>query len=264
MICYRGRGAVYGELWYDEDAELPRAAVDIILYRQRKAPVPGAHSTPLLSLVIDLTVPAPAIVEQFGKDCRYKIRRADTKDGLRMEFISQPGPRLDEFCDFYDAFAGQKSVGPANRQWLEAACSAGRLLLTSVLRGSEVIVWHAYLVTGTSAWLQYSGSCYRDKANEYRALVGRANRWLHWQEMLRFKEIGMTRYDWGGLFENESSPEHAGINRFKKEFGGRPVRSYDCVLPVTLRGRLWLPLRGAWRSRTSLRNLFTRTLSQEH
>jgi hypothetical protein len=262
MICYKGRGAVYGELWYDEDEQPAGAAVDIVLYRQRRTPVPGARSTPLLSLVIDLTSPASALVEQFGKNCRYKIRRADTKDGLRMELISKPEKRLDEFCDFYDAFAGQKSVEPANRQWLEAACGSGRLLLTSVFRGTEALAWHAYLITGTSAWLQYTGSCYRDRTNEYRAAVGRANRWLHWQEMLRFKEIGMTRYDWGGLFEDESTPERSGINRFKKEFGGRPVRTYDCVLPVTLKGRLWLPLRDAWRSRTSLRNLFTQTVTR--
>jgi len=77
-----------------------------------------------------------------------------------------------------------------------------------------------------------------------------------------FKERGITRYDWGGLFEDESTPERSGINRFKKEFGGRPVRTYDCVVPVTLKGRLWLPLRGAWRSRTTLRDFVAQRLSR--
>jgi lipid II:glycine glycyltransferase (peptidoglycan interpeptide bridge formation enzyme) len=64
--------------------------------------------------------------------------------------------------------------------------------------------------------------------------------------MLRFRELGLARYDWGGLFEDESSPERAGINRFKQDFGGRREHSYNCALPVTLRGRLFLPLRAAW------------------
>ena len=248
MIQLRGRGVVYGELWYDE--ELPRnPGVDIVLYRQREAPITKARATPFLSMVTDLAVDEDAIVERFGKDCRYKIRRAETKDGLDMELITDPEARLEEFRAFFDAFAKQKSYWPCDQKWLRAACDAGQLVLTSASRKGEALVWHAYLVSGKAAWLQYTGSCFRDKDNEQRALIGRANRWLHWKEMLRFKEMGIERYDWGGLFEDESVPGNAGINRFKRDFGGRQVRTYDCTLPLTLRGRIWLPLSDAWRRR---------------
>lgn len=255
MICYKGRGALYGELWYDEEVPAD-AGVDIVVYRQRKNPIAGARATALLSLVIDLSPPEGAILDQFGKDCRYKIRRAETKDSLRMELVTEPAAGLDEFCDFYDAFARQKAVGSSNRRWLEAACNAGRLLLTSASRDDETLVWHAYLITGNTAWLQYTGSCFRGRDNDYRAVVGRANRWLHWKEMLRLKELGIMRYDWGGLFEDESTPERAGINRFKKEFGGHPVRTYDCIVPATMKGHMWLTLRNAWRNRNPVRSLY--------
>jgi|SRR5579864_1807553 len=246
MIHLKGRGVVYGEIWYDE--EVPRdPGVDIVLYRQREAPVTEGRTTPFLSMVTDLSGTEDAITERFGKDCRYKIRRAETKDGLQMEFITEPESRLDEFRAFFDAFARQKSFWPADPHWLLAACKAGQLVLASASRNGEALVWHAYLTYGQAAWLQYTGSCFRNKENDFRALVGRANRWLHWKEMLRFKEMGIKRYDWGGLFEDESVPENAGINRFKKDFGGQQVRTYDCTVPVTLRGRLWLPLRDAWR-----------------
>jgi hypothetical protein len=250
VIRVRGRTAVYGEVWYEE--ELPRdPGVDIVLYRQRETPIADARTTPFLTMVTDLSAEADAIAENFGKDCRYKIRRAETKDGLRMEFISDPETRLDEFGAFFDAFARQKSFWPCDRQWLLAACKARQLVLTSVSQNGEALVWHAYLVSGKAAWLQYTGSCFRNKENDYRALVGRANRWLHWREMLQFKETGIRRYDWGGLFEDESIPENAGINKFKKDFGGQQVRTYDCTVPVTLKGRIWLPLRDAWRRRKS-------------
>jgi len=248
MIRLRGRGAVYGELWYDE--ELPSdPGVDIVRYRQREAPVAGARTTPFLTMVSDLSAEPGAITERFGKDCRYKIRRSETRDGLDMEFITDPGTRLDEFSGFFDAFARQKSFWPCDQQWLLAACEARQLALTCASRDGGALVWHACLVSGKTAWLQYTGSCFRDKGNDYRALVGRANRWLHWREMLRFKEMGMERYDWGGLFEDESRPGNAGINSFKRDFGGREVRTYDSTLPVTLRGRVWLSLRDAWRRR---------------
>jgi hypothetical protein len=252
MIRIKGRGVVYGEIWYDE--ELPRhPGVDIVLYRQREVPIPNARTTPFLTMVTDLSVTEGAITEKFGKDCRYKIRRAETRDELRMEFITDPEDMVDEFRAFFNAFAKEKSFWPCDHQWLLAACKARQLVLTSVSRNGETLVWHAYLTSGKTAWLQYTGSCFRNKENDYRALVGRANRWLHWKGMLRFKETGVERYDWGGLFEDESVPENAGINRFKKDFGGQQVRTYDCTLPVTLKGRIWLPLREAWRRRNSVR-----------
>ena len=257
VIRYKGRAAVYGEVWYDEEPP-PDSGVDIIVYRQQTTPIPGARATAFLSLVVDLAGPEDGIMNQFGKDCRYKIRRAASKDGLHMEFISDARNRLHEFRAFYDAFARQKSLQPSDWQWLNAACDARQLVLTSASRSGETLVWHAFVMSGKAAWLQYTGSCFRDRDNDYRAVVGRANRWLHWSEMLRFKQLGITRYDWGGLFEDESAPERAGINRFKKEFGGRPVRTYDCTVPVTPRGRIWLPLRDIWRLRKSVREIAQR------
>ena len=261
MIRYKGRAAVYGEVWYEEELP-PDSGVDIVVYRQKAAPMSGTRATPFLSLVIDLSADEATIMEEFGKDCRYKIRRAESKDGLHMEFSSDPESRLQEFRAFYDAFARQKALQPCDWRWLIAARDARQLVLTAASRNGEALVWHAFLVSGKAAWLQYTGSCFRDRDNGYRAMVGRANRWLHWKEMQRFKELGITRYDWGGLFEDESVPERAGINRFKKEFGGQPVRTYDCTGPLTPRGRIWLPLRDIWRRRNAVRDIAQRNFPE--
>jgi GNAT acetyltransferase-like protein len=248
MIRIAGRGAVYGEVWYEEQP--PRdCGVDVVIYRQREAPLEGARTVPFRSIITDLSPKEDAITGQFGKDCRYKIRRAEARDGLAMEWLAEPQARLDEFSAFYDSFARERSIWLSDRRWLAAACAAGQLVLTSASRDGETLAWHAYLVCGKSAWLQYTASSFRNGNGDHRALVGRTNRWLHWKEMLQFKELGVERYDWGGLFEDESAPENAGINNFKRDFGGREVRTYDCTAPVTLRGRVWLGLRDAWRRR---------------
>jgi len=246
MICIDRRSAVYGEVWYDEEPRCD-SRVDIVIYRHREVPFADARSTPFLSLVTDISIDEDALTNNFCKNCRYEIRRAETKDGLRMEIITEPEIRVDEFRAFYDAFARQKSLSLSDHQWLVAACKARQLVLTRASRNDEALVWHAYVMSGKTARLQYSGSCFRNRESDYRALVGRANRWLHCRDMLRLKEMGMERYDWGGLFEDESVPERAGINKFKKGFGGQQERTYDCTVPVTRRGRLWLPLRDAWR-----------------
>ena len=246
MIRIRGHAAIYGEVWYDEEPPYT-SGVDIVLYRHRPVPLAGAGSVPFLSLVTDLAPVAEDIAQGFDKDCRYEIRRAETKDGLRTEYIADPRPRLEDFIQFYDDFARQKSLPPCYREWLGAACEAGQLILTAAVSDDAILVWHAYIRCGRTAGLEYSGSLFRKRESDYRALVGRANRWLHWQDMLRLKQAGLTRYDWGGLFEDESMPQRAGINGFKRGFGGRPERSYDCTVPVTMRGRLYLPVRDAWR-----------------
>src|SRR5687768_6585584 len=147
MIRITGRGAVYGEVWYDEDP--PRdCAVDIVLYRQRDAPIAGTRHTPFLSLVSELSGGGAAVTDKFAKDCRYEIRRAEAKDGLRMDFIADPESRLDEFRKLYDAFARQKSLGPSDPKWLLAACKARQLALTSASRNGEALVWHAYVLCG--------------------------------------------------------------------------------------------------------------------
>src|SRR5215471_13137075 len=152
MIRIAGRGAVYGEVWYEE--EPPRdSGVDIVVYRQKEAPVPDSRSTPFLTMVTDLSVSEDAIAARFGKDCRYKIRRADARDGLSMECFWEPEEKIPEFCAFYDAFAVEKSIWLSDRRWLSAACNAGQLVLTSVWRDGEALAWHAYLVCEKATWL---------------------------------------------------------------------------------------------------------------
>jgi len=248
VILLQGRAALYGEVWFGEDPP-PDSDVDIVQYRFRAEPVADARVTPLLSMVSDLTAGEQAIAVRFGNDCRYKIRRADTKDALRLEFSAEPESRLEEFAEFFDAFALQKGHSSCDRHWLRAACAAGQLVLSAARRGDEALVWHAHVLQGSTAGLQYTASHFRGQESDIRALVGRANRWLHWQDMRKFKSMGYERYDWGGLFEDESTPERAGINRFKRDFGGEQIRVYECTLPVSLRGRMVLPLRDAWRRR---------------
>src|SRR5882672_8840530 len=136
MICVGGRGALYGEVWYDEVA--PRdARVDIMVFRQRQSPEPAGSSALRSSLVTDLSIPAEQLMHRFGSDCRYKIRRADARDRLQMEFIAEPGQRLEDFRRFFDAFAAQRTLAPCDQRWLTAACKARQLVLAVASRDGE-------------------------------------------------------------------------------------------------------------------------------
>lgn len=246
MIRVKGKALTYGEIWFDEEPPA-HPGVDILEWRQQPAAAPGIPCKPVLSIVSDLSVAEQELTEPFINTCRYQIRRADTKDALRAEFIADPAGRLDEFHAYFNAFAKQRSIDPAGREWLESACRAGQLVLTSASCQNATLVWHAYLVCGEISWLMHSASSFREGNTEFRSFVGRANRWLHWRDMIAFKRSGKTCYDWGGMFMDESAPDRAGINNFKRSFGGSLVHRFDYVEPVTIRGRIYLPLRDACR-----------------
>jgi hypothetical protein len=246
MIRIQGRTVRYGELWLDEPLP-PDPGVDVLVYRYCSAPIADVHSSPLHSLHTDLAPPAEAIFARFEASCRRQVRRADREDALGYVPSPEPATDLEEFADFYDVFARQKGLWPADRHWLARAAEAGQLGLSRVVHDDETLVWHAHLLAGSSAQLAHSASWYRDADGDHRSRVARANRWLHWQDMLAFKATGTLHYDWGGMFPDESTAERAGINRFKRTFGGTPALAYECSVPVTLRGRVWLTVRTALR-----------------
>lgn len=239
MVKIQGRFASYGKVWFDQDIPAD-PGVDLLFLHQRSRPVAGHSNSVFLTLVSDLTLDEQDLFSAFSRTTRYEIRRAEAKDGFRHAHIREPLLYLDGFCDFYDLFAEQKSLPGAYRRELLALGSQGRLLLSSALREGEALVWHAYVTVGKTVSLLHTASHYRHKSNQQRALISRANRYLHWRDFLAFKRLGFQRLDWGGMFEDESDPACASINNFKREFGGEPIRTYGCTIPVTARGRMFL------------------------
>ena len=76
-----------------------------------------------------------------------------------------------------------------------------------------------------------------------RNLIGRANRYLIWNDLLRYKDQGLKWFDFGGWYEGTTDPALLRINEFKKGFGGQVMREYVCEQIVTLRG--WVALNAA-------------------
>jgi hypothetical protein len=76
-----------------------------------------------------------------------------------------------------------------------------------------------------------------------RSAIGRANRLLHWHDMLFFKNQEVSTYDFGGWYEKKEDPARLNINKFKESFGGEIVKTYICEQPLTLKGKLFLTMR---------------------
>jgi hypothetical protein len=180
----------------------------------------------------------------MNKETRYEIRRAE-KETISAEFTAAPdGEWMESFIDFYDRFADGKHIPRVNRPRLEALNRRGFLNLSRARREDEtMLVYHAYIRMGNRARLFHSGSLFRAMDKPMAALVGRANRLLHWADVERCREDGLEIYDLGGWYAGGTDPEMLAINRFKENFGGRVVRQYDANRLVTWKAA------AAWRVR---------------
>lgn len=120
MMLVERHAAIHGEVRYDEK---PRRdlAVDIVVHHQRPTPIASARHVPFLSLISDLSIGEHAIAEQFSMEFRRKIRRAQGKDALRFEVIT----------DY-----GQRSPVPSPARCLATARATGRLQAPSCRLGS--------------------------------------------------------------------------------------------------------------------------------
>lgn len=240
MLLWKSHGLAIVDLWFDE--ELPAGfSPDIIRYHQALTPrVEGASD--FFTLVTDLSQDPDALMARLQKESRYEVRRAQEKDALVMKVWDGDKGFLDAFVDFYQGFAAQKGLMKLDVHHLDLMRSAGRL---DISRAESVdggpLVYHAYYKHADRVRLLHSASRFRSSGDSgFRALAGRANRWLHWQDFLRFKAEGRLWYDWGGWYEGREDPDRLRINQFKESFGGEVLRTYDGEALLSRKARLFV------------------------
>jgi hypothetical protein len=242
MITYKSRFLTRAEVWFDDEPPDTAGPIDWILYHFCPRAIPGAQSRSFYTLLIDLTQSEEQLRAQLSDDTAYKIRRARDRDKIVCERCD-PGDRtqLDRFEQVYAAFAAMKKLPVLNRARLESLAAAGVLDLSAAKDPQgNVLVYHANYCDGRRATQLELPSLYRAlPQSAARNFSGRANRYLTWSNILRFKAQGLKAFDFGG-WHLGAEPELLSINDFKRGFGGQVVREYQCEQILTLRGRVVL------------------------
>jgi hypothetical protein len=233
-----------GEVWFNEKPK-HIVGVDVLYYRQWTQPVAGAQVDEFHTMLIDLTKPQDQLWQKIGKNDRYKIRRAEDKDQVVYEYWEQPSADIiHQFADFYDRFAVQKGFVKMNRAQLINRANNGALDISHVKAKDGVsLVWHGHYRNQSRARLLYSASLKDNADTNYQSMLGRANRYHHWQDILRFKQANLAFYDFGGWYTGHTDQEKLGINHFKEKFGGDIVQYFNCTHSLTLKGKVYMWLR---------------------
>lgn len=226
-------GVDFREVWYAEE----KCGLDgIILYRGAKKPI-GKVLREVRTLITDLTLSEEEIVSRCQKDCRYQIRRA-ARENITAEF--KTGSEITQediagFCEFFIDFWKSKGITDEKyekyKEEIETYASEGVFAITCAKQNDQVLVYHTYIVGDTFVRSYQSASQFRSE-NVSARIVGIANRYLHKADMMYFKEMGKTTYDWGGAGLRE---EVKNITEFKESFGGDELYYYDCEDAVGLR-----------------------------
>lgn len=244
MVKYRKHGLQMAELWLDAPLVRP-ARCDVLVLQQYSRLPAGALGKPFSTLTINLLLPEAQLLEGLNRDTKYKVRRAAGKD--LVECIHEAGAGDDvcrAFHAFYEAFAVAKGLDRLPMEQLLARARGGTLRFSRAVHAGATVVWHVHVMGPHSASLLHSASLFRQlDDNEARAVIGRANRLLHWRDMLAFKAEGKRLYDFGGWYAGHEDAELLRINQFKEGFGGQRTDQVNAGLALSWRGWVYLQLR---------------------
>jgi len=208
-------------------------AVKVVRYFRcaSQAEFAGFHRTPRHTKLIDLQQTEDQLLAGFRGNTRYEINRAG-REGISATV----GTDMDQFRSFYDQFCKIKNRPPSTLRGMTGYWP--HLVVTIAGHRGEPLVMHSYLAdpqTGRACFL-HSASHYRAAEDAaVRNLAGRANRYLHFQDMLLLKRRGFAIYDLGGYAVQSTDPELLKINQFKDSFGGDLIAESDYEsLPIYL------------------------------
>ncbi len=240
------------EIWFDDDINFDIPNADIIVSYSRSRPFNPKRWLYSYTILINLAISSKILLENMDTMTVRQIRRAETNDGTECVYYRNPTPQnIKEFVTFYNDFATAFGLSTATFQRLALFDRYGLLGLSEAKSKGKSLVWHAYLTHRqhgrAMALLSASGRRWNQNKTTCN-LISRANRLLHFQDMVSLKEQGYRFYDFGGWYSGTEDRKLLQINSFKERFGGSIVYGYDSEEPLNLRGRLYLaycPLR--WR-----------------
>jgi lipid II:glycine glycyltransferase (peptidoglycan interpeptide bridge formation enzyme) len=176
----------------------------------------------LYTKIIPLKNSSEELISQFRKNTRYEIRRA-AKDGV----VFTTEPDLMSFVQFYNAFMRSKNCDALDElNYQNISSMKDDIILTRAELNGEVLVMHSYIYDKDAGRVRllHTASLFRLEDKNKRNLVGRANRYLHYMDMMYFADEGFNIYDMGGYAFNTSDPELRRINDFKDCFGGELLK----------------------------------------
>lgn len=199
---------------------------------------------PQETLISDLSLAEENLWGLTTKTVRNEINRSKReKVGIKTYKGKEISDTiLDEFNGMYHAMYEEKGMPghylPINELKVYAANDA--LVITTAIIGDKTVVYHSYITAKNHSRFLHSCSEFRVADNAMKNAIGRANKYLHWNDWLYLKQMGVKEYDWGGIASYESPN---GIDKFKMSFGGEYRKYYNLFCNCSFMARAYAKIR---------------------
>lgn len=248
MIYYRIKyNCKIAEIWYNFD-EKPDINTDILRYKFvsdfKKKPYSLEE---LFTLRLDLSKSSEELFSSIKKNTRYEINRAQNRDKIKCQtfFLKNETnfDKINNFINYFNKFADTKGRNHLNYQDIEQFYITNNFCIRYSSSEDDSIIYcmHSYVISDNIARLLQSASLFREANDtEFKNLNARANRLLHWDDILFFKKDNYSFYDFGGWYGGQELKEQLLINTFKESFGGEKKSEYSYIVPVTLKGFFYI------------------------
>lgn len=177
----------------------------------------GFKRTPKYTKLIDLS--DNRFMEEFSKNTRYDIRRAES-EGITCKTITD----ISACVHFINEFLRNKNLGVTISEKSLSVYGDALIIRAAYTSEGKELVYHTLLCDTSLKRVRglHSASIIHNKSlTPYeKAVAGRANRYLDYDNFLYFKDKGYHFFDLGGYAHNSENESLQGINRFKDGFGG--------------------------------------------
>lgn len=251
VTSIRARGKIKVlEVWFDD---MPSSVkeYDLLVSHQRSQPITQSRCLYFYTILINLSRTDAELLADMAKGTAYEIRRARDKDKVICRITLSPMPdEINEFIAFYVMTTHLPEQGQILQNRLLELHNSELLGLSWAFDTDRLcLVWHAYICHERQhrARLLHSISLQQPETDQaMRNLICRANRYLHYNDMLVLKEHGYQFYDFGGWYAGIEDNKRLQINKFKESFGGQIIYGYDCEEPLSPRGWAYYICRTIW------------------
>lgn len=183
-----------------------------------------------LTNMIDLNQNINKIYHNFNRTTRNEVRQAERLD----TFIIKINQDYDAFIDLVDKFAKVKNLHIDRLS--KVALLEAKHFLGTIYYNDTILAGHYYIAGDDYVSFTIAGRILPSE-NEYKKIVSRASRYLHFKMMQYVKEEGYSKFYLGALdYEG-----HRSIARYKEGFGGVEVRhpyykrDYNLILKLATR-----------------------------
>ena len=243
-VCYKKNIFKIEHVWYYDNLQDDiESNADILYIHNTDIDKKLINSHTIINeqftLYTDLDENIEDLFKKLNGSTKRKINKC-TKEKIKYDYYTsndlyQNSNILKLLKNSYENMYKSKGMNKKfNMNLIKSYIDENILSMITASKDNKILVYHVYILNKENARSLYSCSEFRTDT-EYKNLIGRANVFLHWMDICHFKDMGIKRYDWGGIssFKNPN-----GIDRFKMHFRGREVTYYNIIIANTLKGKL--------------------------